>query len=107
MRSSIVITAALMMYLCGCQNAGKETTSATEKLYDVVAVVVAIDSEKNTITLDHEDIPGLMRAMKMTFPVEDSKILTGLKAGDKVDGKLKAKSDGKQMITELKKKSNS
>lgn len=99
--------AALLFGLFGCQNAGKTTSGSADKFYDVVAVVVAIDSEKNTVTLDHEDIPGLMRAMKMSFAVEDAKILAGLKPGDKVEGKLKAKSDGKQMISELKKKSGS
>lgn len=91
----------------GCQNASKATSGTADKSYDVVAVVVAIDAEKNTVTLDHEDIPGLMRAMKMSFAVEDAKILAGLKPGDKVDGKLRVKSDGKQMISELKKKNGS
>ncbi len=89
----------------GCQNASKATSGTADKTYDVVAVVVAMDTEKNTVTLDHEDIPGLMRAMKMSFAVDDAKILADLKPGDKVEGKLKVKSDGKQMISELKKKS--
>ena len=36
----------------GCQNASKATSGTADKTYDVVAVVVAMDTEKNTVTLD-------------------------------------------------------
>jgi Cu/Ag efflux protein CusF len=64
---------------------------------------VAIRPDKEGVTLDHEDIPGLMRGMKMEFLVEDARVLEGLQVGDQVQGKLKVES-GSQMITELKKR---
>ncbi len=85
--------------LVGC-NRGSDTPK--EKLYDVTGKVVAVDPDKKTVTLDHEDIPGLMKAMEMKFSVEDAKVLEGIKAGDQVHGRLKVDS-GKYTITELKK----
>ena len=37
-----------------------------------------------SVELDHEDIPGLMPAMKMEFYVSDKALLTGIAVGDKV-----------------------
>ena len=61
-----------------------------------------IGTDRHTVTLDHEDIPGLMQAMEMEFKVADAKTLDGLKAGDQVHGRLENRPDG-QVIVELKK----
>lgn len=37
-----------------------------------------------SLTLDHEDIPDYMSAMRMTFPVADPAQVSQLKAGDKI-----------------------
>jgi protein SCO1/2 len=107
--TTLALAASLLAFAVGCQNSGKvaSPTAASDKVYDLRGTVVAVDAAKNTVTLDHEDIPGLMRAMKMSFTVEDHKILTDLKEGDKVEGKLKARADGTQVVTELRKRSGS
>jgi Cu/Ag efflux protein CusF len=64
--------------------------NSEEKIYDLKGKIVAVDHDKRTVTVDHEEIVGLMRAMKMTFGVEDPKLLDGLAAGDAITGKLKA-----------------
>ncbi len=87
--------------LSGCQKAG-EAPKDQDKVYDVKAKVVSVDIEKKTVTLDHEDIPGLMKAMTMTFPVDDAKLLESIKPGDQVHGRLRVKS-GENVITELRK----
>jgi Cu(I)/Ag(I) efflux system membrane protein CusA/SilA len=49
------------------------------------AVVQKIDSEKQMIVLKHGDIPNLaMPAMTMGFDVANKKMLSAVKAGDKV-----------------------
>lgn len=96
----------LITFIGGCQNAGKVTPSSSDKVYDLRGTIMSIDKEKNMVMLDHEDIPGLMRAMKMSFPVEDAKLLTDLKEGDKVQGKIKARADGKNIISDLQKRSD-
>jgi Cu/Ag efflux protein CusF len=85
----------------GCSHKSEKNLSA--KLYDIKGKIVAIRPDKEGMTLDHEDIPGLMKGMKMEFLVEDARILEGLQVGDQVQGKLKVES-GSQIITELKKR---
>jgi len=79
---------------CGKGNGDKD------KIYDIMGKVVAVDPEKKSVTLDHEDVPGLMKAMKMPFSVENAKVLEGIKAGDQVHGKLKVKGSD-YILTEL------
>jgi protein SCO1/2 len=86
----------------GCQNAS-DSPKDKDKLYDVKGKVVAVDADNNKVTLDHEDIPGLMKAMEMKFPVADAKMFEGIKPGDEVYGKLK-KQSGSYLITELHKR---
>lgn len=91
--------AVLALAVAGCNPASGDK----EKVYEIKGKVVSLDAEKKTVRLDHEDIPGFMKAMEMNFPVQDSKMLTGLKAGDQVQGRLKVK-DGNFVITELQKR---
>ena len=95
--TSIASLALLAVLIAGCNTGGDK-----EKIYDIKGKVVSVDLEKKEVTLDHEAIPGLMGAMKMDFSVQDAKLLSGLKAGDAVHGKLKVK-DSNYVITELQK----
>lgn len=42
----------------------------------------------DTVALDHEEVPGLMPAMKMEFTVRDPALLDGLEPGDRVYARL-------------------
>ena len=98
-RFSFVLMLLFMLGLAGCHghDAGKE------KVYDIKGKIVSVAADKKKVEVDHEAIPGFMGAMTMPFDVEDAKVLDGLKAGDEVQGKLKVR-DGKNIITELKKR---
>ena len=100
---SILMLAALLAAFAGCSSGKKDGQAGGEKLYDVKGKVVAVDPKKPAVTLDHEDIPGLMKAMEMEFRVESDKIVEGLKPGDRVQGKLK-KTDAGYLITQLEKR---
>jgi protein SCO1/2 len=93
-----VLVAVLL--LAGCQSG---TGSGKDRVYDIKGKVVELDAGGKSVRLDHEDIPGLMKAMEMKFDVEDGKVLEGLRAGDQVHGKLKVKPGNQYVITELKK----
>ena len=93
----------LGLFVLGCTGNTSTTPSGGNNEYDLRGKVVALDSTRPAVTLDHEDIPGLMKAMKMEFPVEDAKLLAGLKVGDKVEGRLK-KSQSGYFITRLEKR---
>lgn len=96
-----VVGGAILLLLGGC---GKSPETGKDKLYDVKGTVVAADPQKQTVTLDHEDIPGLMKAMKMEFKAADAKLLDGLRPGDAVEGKLKKDEAGGYVVTELRKR---
>lgn len=99
--TAVAVVAAV---LAGCQSqTGTTTATDAARVYDVTGKVVSLDPAKKVVKLDHEDIPGLMKAMTMEFAVEDAKLLDGLKPGDAVHGKLKAES-GKYVITALEKR---
>jgi protein SCO1/2 len=91
---------AIPLLIVGCQ--GTQSKGPAEKLYPILGKVVAVNPDKPSIKLDHEDIPGLMQGMTMEFAVQNATLLEGLKAGDQVHGRLKVES-GKYIITELQK----
>ena len=59
--------------------------TAEKQTYRSTGIIKAIDAEKGTVTIDHEDIPGYMSAMEMTEPVADKSLLDAVKVGDKVE----------------------
>ena len=87
--------------LTGCK--GSEEKRAAGKQYPIKGKVVAVDVNKPSVKLDHEEIPGLMKAMEMDYAVETAKVVEGLKVGDQVQGHLKADS-GKYLVTHLEKR---
>jgi biotin carboxyl carrier protein len=66
-----------------------------KKQHDVKGKIVRL-----TVTIEHEDIPDILKQGRMEFSVEGVKGLESLKAGDLIQGKLKLK-DGDYHITEL------
>ncbi len=85
--------------IAGCRgNEGK-----IPKEHPIRGKVVAVNPDKSSVKLDHEDIPGLMQGMEMDFAVENPKLLESLKPGDQVQGRLKVES-GKPIITALEKR---
>jgi Cu/Ag efflux protein CusF len=77
--------------------------STEVKLYKSAGVIIKTDPSYPSVELDHEEIKGLMPAMKMEFYVKDKAMLNGLKPGDKVDFTLQD-TGGQEVISELKKK---
>jgi protein SCO1/2 len=99
-----LIGIALPILFVGCAGSSLEKPkAAAAKEYDVRGKVVAVNPAKPAVTLDHEDIPGLMKAMEMEFSVENAKLLDGIKAGDQVQARLK-KSESGYVITQLQKR---
>ena len=93
------LLAGLVLIFAACQS----KTRTPNGLYDIRGAVVALDSAKKTVELDHEQIPGVMAAMSMAYSVADPKVLQGLNPGDSVRGQLKVKS-GNYTITSLQKR---
>jgi Cu/Ag efflux protein CusF len=79
------VAAGLILVLAGCQG----QAGSAGRVYDLKGVVLGVDPASKTLELDHEEIPGFMKAMRMNYTVADAKLLEGLKAGDSVRGTLK------------------
>jgi protein SCO1 len=97
----VLFALVFVLLVGGCQP--NPTNQGGDKEYDIRGKVVAVDLTKSQVTLDHETIPGVMEGMTMPFKVEDAKLLSGLQAGDQVQGKLK-KTDSGPVITRLEKR---
>jgi len=94
----------LPLVLVSCRGAGEDRSKTVgEKQYEVRGKVVTLNPVKPAVTLDHEDIPGLMKAMQMEFGVEDPKLLEGIQIGDQVQGRLK-KGESGYVLTQLEKR---
>jgi Cu/Ag efflux protein CusF len=63
-------------------------------------VVLEVDPASSRITIDHGEIPGMMKAMTMTFAVAEPSLLEGIEAGDRVDFRLRY-ADGVYTVIEL------
>lgn len=72
--------------------------------YDARGVVKAIGEGKKSVKIDHEDIPGFMKAMTMAFPVSDPRLLEGIGVGDAVDFSFAYDEDDTRMWIESMKK---
>jgi len=47
--------------------------------------ILQVDAAQGRVTIAHQEISGFMAAMTMTFRVKDSKLLGGVKPGDRVE----------------------
>jgi Cu/Ag efflux protein CusF len=93
-RLALVLLASVLLAsaVTACGGSGRKGTGHGE--------VVAVDAGRGEITLDHGEIPGMMDAMTMSFPVADRKLLEGVAAGQKVEFDLEF-SGGKHTVTAI------
>jgi Cu/Ag efflux protein CusF len=101
----LMLALIMSLALAGCGGASKSKKDEAGKVYDIKGKVMAVnpDPEKPTVKLDHEDIPGAMKAMQMEFSVKDAAVLKGIQVGDQVQGKLEKRDSG-YVITQLEKR---
>jgi Cu/Ag efflux protein CusF len=62
-----------------------------EGIFRGVGVVTAIDAATGALTLNHDEIKGLMPAMEMMYRVDPRSLSEGLRPGDKIDFDVDAK----------------
>lgn len=60
-----LIILAVPLSLAGCGGGIEKQKSGGGQQYEVKGQVVAVAPDKQSVTLDHEEIAGLMKAMKM------------------------------------------
>lgn len=60
-------------------------------LFQGVGFVTAINPATGSLTINHEEIVGLMPPMEMVFQVESPTLSEGVKPGDKVEFRIEGK----------------
>ena len=89
----LLVPAVLLAAACREEEPPAVTPAVTmEDQWTVKGKVVSV-AEKG-VTIDHQDIPGLMAAMTMTFAVKDRAVLEGVEAGDAIEFTLVRSADG-------------
>lgn len=61
--------------------------------------VTAVDPTRNTVTLEHEGVPGLLPAARTEFTVASAGVLRGVRAGDHVRFTLAAADESHGLLT--------
>lgn len=85
------------------QKAAANSNVKQAKYYPGTGVVTGLRKNEGVVELDHEEIKGIMPAMKMMFNVKMKEQLLDLKVGDKVNFVLEDDSGTEQISTIYKK----
>lgn len=75
---------------------------ASERTYPLRGQVLAVNADRGEIAVKHDDIPGLMPGMTMTFAVADRQVLTERMPGDLIEATL-AVSDRASILRDVRK----
>ncbi len=94
-----LLASALFVFLVlsGC-HAGpaapaEPSTSAQFKVYPLRGKLVSTNAATGEATVRHQDIPGFMKAMTMTFKLQDARVLRSLAPGDMITAELLVPTD--------------
>ncbi len=82
----------LLLLLIACHP--QKPPQPKTRTYPVAGEILSVDAAHQQVTMKHGDIPGLMPAMTMTYPVKDKATIHQLSAGDHVKAELVVQ-DGK------------
>lgn len=98
--SSLVLAPAA---LAGCSKSSTSSAGDSDaKTYSTKGTIKTFGPEKKYVSIAHENIPGYMAAMTMSFEPQTPAQLDGLNAGDKVEFTFKP-DGGKHILTAIKK----
>lgn len=84
----------------GCSKSSGSGEEA--KVYSAKGTIKNFGPDKKYASIAHENIPGYMAAMTMSFEPQSPAMLDGLNPGDKVEFSFKA-DGGKHTLTAIKK----
>lgn len=101
MKYVVLIITAFASFACNVQQ--QANSASKTEIYRSNAIIKNIDIENSLVTLDHDDIPGYMSAMEMTFNVIDRDMLYSLNVGDIVEFDLE-RNGSEHLVINLAKK---
>jgi protein SCO1/2 len=82
----ILLTACVALALLACGRSTKSDEKAHN--YDTRGVVRGFSPDRSTIEIQHENIPGFMPSMTMSFVARDPKQIADLKSGDAISFRM-------------------
>jgi protein SCO1/2 len=88
---------------CSKSPAGGSSSAETQP-YKTRGTVKSFGGDRKSVKIAHEDVPGYMKAMTMSFAVASPNELDGLHEGDAVDFSFTEQSDGRLLIQTIKKR---
>jgi Cu/Ag efflux protein CusF len=95
--------------MTGCSksdNAAKTDSSAaatadSAKQGDGMGKIAGLDTALHTVTLSHNDVPGIMDAMTMEYTLEKPEMAKGFAVGDSVKFTMKEPTTGTFVISKM------
>jgi protein SCO1/2 len=93
------VLCAAMMSGAAAATSSDATSQPATRAYAITGEVEAVDRATSSVTLHHDEIPGLMPAMTMPFSVREPSALDGLNKGDRVAGQLVVTEDDSFLTT--------
>jgi len=90
----------LVAVLIGCQKQAAAPVAA-EKTYTMNGKLVSRDAPRNEVTIDNEDVPGVMSPMTMEYELRGAKVTSIPPDGSKITSTLHEQ-DGKYWVTDVK-----
>lgn len=101
---ALALVMALPLVACACGHDGTTNAQGAEVAsYETRGTVERVEKERQSVTIEHEDVPGYMPAMTMPFSYEDTSLVEGLAPGDRVAFTFEARSGGRHVIVALRK----
>lgn len=89
----------LTVALTGCD---RSKTADSARSFQVRGIVRALAPDRSAVSVEHENIPGIMPSMTMPFSVQDQKDIARLKIGDAISFRMTI-TDKDLFIDEVKK----
>jgi len=90
----------LVAVFIGCQKQAAAPVAA-EKTYTMKGKLVSRDVSRNEVTIDNEDVPGVMSPMTMAYELRGAKVASIPPDGSKITSTLHEQ-DGKYWLTDVK-----
>lgn len=85
----LILFLSVVFLFTACQRATQPKTSSAEaNRYPLKGKVISVDKAAKKATIEHEDIPGYMRAMTMDFPIREDWVWGDLVAGSEIRADL-------------------
>ncbi len=93
-RTAALLTTLLVLIAStsGCRRA------EPPKRYPLTGQVLAVDPARKELTIKHEDIPNLMPAMTMAYPVATPELLQGRTPGELITGVLEVGASSARLV---------